>query len=80
MGGLLFIVAILIADLLGGGVVFHALTPSLLISLFILVLYGLVGMWDDSIKLFHRQNEGLKAWQKMTAQIIGGFNFCGSVR
>lgn len=74
MGGLLFIVAILIADLLGG-VVFHALTPSLLISLFILVLYGLVGMWDDSIKLFHRQNEGLKAWQKMTAQIIGALIF-----
>ncbi|MCY9807607.1 phospho-N-acetylmuramoyl-pentapeptide-transferase [Lentilactobacillus senioris] len=74
MGGLLFIVAILIADLLGA-VIFHALTPSLLISLFILVLYGLVGMWDDSIKLFHRQNEGLKAWQKMTAQIIGALIF-----
>lgn len=74
MGGLLFIAAILIADVIGA-FVFRQGTPSLFISLFILVLYGLVGMWDDSIKLFHRQNEGLKAWQKLTAQIIGALVF-----
>lgn len=74
MGGLMFILAIVIADVIGG-FAFHENTASFWILLFILVLYGLVGMWDDSIKLFHRQNEGLKAWQKMSAQILGALIF-----
>jgi phospho-N-acetylmuramoyl-pentapeptide-transferase len=32
-------------------------------------------MWDDSIKLFRRQNEGLKAWQKLLGQIVGAVVF-----
>ncbi len=32
-------------------------------------------MWDDSIKLFRRQNEGLKAWQKLAGQIVGAVIF-----
>ncbi|CAI2617559.1 phospho-N-acetylmuramoyl-pentapeptide-transferase [Apilactobacillus kunkeei] len=74
MGGLLFIIAIIIASLISGGVA-HMMKPTLLILLFILVLYGLLGMWDDSIKLFRRQNEGLKAWQKLAGQIVGGLIF-----
>ncbi|CAI2616653.1 Phospho-N-acetylmuramoyl-pentapeptide-transferase [Apilactobacillus kunkeei] len=74
MGGLLFIIAIIIASLISGGVA-HMMNPTLLILLFILVLYGLLGMWDDSIKLFRRQNEGLKAWQKLAGQIVGGLIF-----
>lgn len=74
MGGLMFISAIVIADLLISPF-FHLFDPSLLILLFILVLYGLVGMWDDSIKIFQRQNEGLKAWQKFSAQIVGALIF-----
>lgn len=74
MGGLLFIIAIIIASLISGEVV-HMMNPTLLILLFILVLYGLLGMWDDSIKLFRRQNEGLKAWQKLAGQIVGGLIF-----
>ncbi|MHA8138671.1 phospho-N-acetylmuramoyl-pentapeptide-transferase [Lactobacillaceae bacterium Scapto_B20] len=74
MGGLWFIIAIIITS------VFYALfvgqlKPTLLILLFILFLYGLLGMWDDSIKLFRRQNEGLKAWQKLAGQIFGGLIF-----
>src|SRR5699024_3282805 len=41
----------------------------------ILIVYGLLGMWDDSIKLFRRQNEGLKAWQKLLGQIVGAVVF-----
>ncbi|CAI2615792.1 Phospho-N-acetylmuramoyl-pentapeptide-transferase [Apilactobacillus kunkeei] len=74
MGGLLFIIAIIIASLISGGVA-HMMNPTLLILLFILVLYGLLGMWDDSIKIFRRQNEGLKAWQKLAGQIVGGLIF-----
>lgn len=74
MGGLMFIIAIIVGSLIAG-IVGHMLTPVLLILLFILILYGLLGMWDDSIKLFRRQNEGLKAWQKLLGQIVGAVVF-----
>ncbi|CAI2681875.1 phospho-N-acetylmuramoyl-pentapeptide-transferase [Apilactobacillus apinorum] len=74
MGGLLFIIAIIIASIVGGAIT-HFINPTLLILIFILVLYGLLGMWDDSIKLFRRQNEGLKAWQKLAGQVFGGLIF-----
>ncbi|MBW1605410.1 phospho-N-acetylmuramoyl-pentapeptide-transferase [Lactobacillus sp. Sy-1] len=74
MGGLWFIIAIIITSILYALFV-GQLKPTLLILLFILLLYGLLGMWDDSIKLFKRQNEGLKAWQKFLGQIVGGIVF-----
>lgn len=74
MGGILFIVAIVLSDLVFGGAK-GMLNPTLLILLFVLITYGLLGMWDDSIKLFRRQNEGLKAWQKMLGQIVAAVIF-----
>lgn len=74
MGGLLFIVSIIIASFVAV-LIGHVFNTTILILVFILVLYGLIGMWDDSIKLFRRQNEGLKAWQKFLAQIMGGLIF-----
>ena len=32
-------------------------------------------MWDDSIKIFHHQNEGFKAWQKALCQVIAAMIF-----
>jgi phospho-N-acetylmuramoyl-pentapeptide-transferase len=74
MGGLLFILSIIISSLVSV-LIGHILNSTILILIFILILYGLIGMWDDSIKLFRRQNEGLKAWQKFAAQLIGGLIF-----
>ncbi|WP_282801288.1 phospho-N-acetylmuramoyl-pentapeptide-transferase [Secundilactobacillus kimchicus] len=74
MGGLLFIIAMLVASVVSGAMA-GLLSPALGILLFILVLYGLLGMWDDSIKLFRRQNEGLKAWQKLAGQLVGAVIF-----
>ncbi len=74
MGGILFIVAIVLTDLVFGWFE-KMLNPTLLILLFVLITYGLIGMWDDSIKLFRRQNEGLKAWQKMLGQIVAAVIF-----
>lgn len=74
MGGILFIFAIVVSDLVFGGFK-HMLNPTLLILLFVLIAYGLIGMWDDSIKLFRRQNEGLKAWQKLLCQIVAAVVF-----
>nr|WP_057824018.1 phospho-N-acetylmuramoyl-pentapeptide-transferase [Lentilactobacillus sunkii] len=74
MGGILFIIAIVLTDLVFGWVK-NMLNPTLLILLFVLIAYGLIGMWDDSIKLFRRQNEGLKAWQKLLGQIVAAVVF-----
>ncbi|WWY81121.1 phospho-N-acetylmuramoyl-pentapeptide-transferase [Pediococcus pentosaceus] len=74
MGGMVFIIAIIIASLVTG-VIFHGAKVSLLMLLFVLVEFGLIGCWDDSIKLLKRQNEGFKAWQKLLGQIIGGLIF-----
>ncbi len=78
MGGLMFIVAIVISTAGYSLASKGGFTPFLLVLMFILVLYGLLGMWDDSIKLFKRQNEGLKAWQKNAWPNCGCFGFrCG---
>lgn len=74
MGGLVFNLAILITGIwvplwLG------ELGPKILVLDFILVLYGFLGFFDDSIKLLKKQNEGLKPWQKLLGQIIGGVIF-----
>ncbi|GHP14999.1 phospho-N-acetylmuramoyl-pentapeptide-transferase [Lentilactobacillus fungorum] len=76
MGGILFIAATVVTDLIWASIQ-HILNPTLLILLFVLITYGLIGMWDDSIKLFRRQNEGLKAWQKLLGQIVAAVIFSG---
>lgn len=74
MGGLIFNVAILLTSLFIP-IIYGQITAKLLVLCFILLLYGLLGFWDDSIKLWKKQNEGLKAWQKLLGQIIGGLIF-----
>lgn len=74
MGGVVFLMASLITSLfVGFGM--KLLTPSLLIVLFILVLYGLLGFLDDFIKVFKKRNMGLNSRQKLVGQIIGGLVF-----
>ncbi|WP_461213503.1 phospho-N-acetylmuramoyl-pentapeptide-transferase [Lacticaseibacillus sp. GG6-2] len=70
MGGVVFILAIIIAAI-ATAIWQHALTTSVWVALFILFLYGILGFIDDFVKLFHHQNQGLRAWQKMLGQIIG---------
>lgn len=74
MGGLLFIISAVITILVVGGFL-GMLTNTMWALLFILVMYGLIGMWDDSIKIFHHQNEGFKAWQKALCQVIAAMVF-----
>lgn len=79
MGGVVFLVASFITSLLVG-LWKQELTPSLLIILFILVLYGLLGFLDDFIKVFKKRNMGLNSRQKLIGQIIGGLVFYGVYR
>ena len=36
---------------------------------------GIIGITDDSVKISHKQNEGLKAWQKMALQLVAASVF-----
>lgn len=71
MGGVVFIFAIVVAAIVTGWWQ-HQLTLSVWAGLFILVLYGALGFWDDFISVSLHRNMGLRAWQKLLGQIIGG--------
>lgn len=45
------------------------------ILLMVWILFGLLGMFDDSIKLFNRQNDGLRAKNKFLLQLLIAFIF-----
>ena len=74
MGGIAFILAILIvmcgisvySFIKGTG---ERLIP-LALTLGLAVINGLIGFIDDRCKLLKKENEGLKAWQKFTLQVI----------
>lgn len=74
MGGICFIMAILLVC--AGFTVFYALRSEqstlipLALTLALGVFNGMVGFVDDYCKLIKKQNEGLKAWQKFSLQIV----------
>ena len=74
MGGLVFNIVIVFTAVVAS-LIMHELTPQLLILVFISALYGFLGFFDDSIKLLKKRNEGLRAWQKLAGQILGGVIF-----
>lgn len=75
MGGILFIFAATVVTLIVS-LVQHQLNNTIGALLFTLVTFGLIGMWDDSIKIFRHQNEGFKAWQKFLCQVLAAMVFC----
>ncbi|MFD0897922.1 phospho-N-acetylmuramoyl-pentapeptide-transferase [Loigolactobacillus binensis] len=74
MGGLVFLIASVISTI-WVGYWQQQMSAQTWIILFILVLYGALGFMDDSIKLFEKRNLGLRAWQKLLGQIVGGLIF-----
>jgi phospho-N-acetylmuramoyl-pentapeptide-transferase len=74
MGGLVFLTSITISTLATAIWTRH-FSASLLILLFIILLYGLLGFLDDFIKIFRKRNAGLSARHKLIGQIIGGIIF-----
>ncbi|MGL5439200.1 MAG: phospho-N-acetylmuramoyl-pentapeptide-transferase [Filifactoraceae bacterium] len=63
MGGLVFIFAISVAAIIGGG-------TKVVFPLAFMLLFGLVGFVDDYIKVVKKQNLGLRAYQKIIMQIL----------
>ena len=88
MGGLAFIIAMTLTFLTVG--VYALVTTNILwglqffITYAMALLFAFIGIWDDSLKLLKRENEGFKAWQKFTLQcaiaaayLFAMTKFCG---
>ena len=71
MGGLVFLIAAVVVSFLVA-LFSKQLTNNVVMILFILVLYGLVGFLDDFLKVFRKINEGLNPKQKLALQLLGG--------
>lgn len=71
MGGIMFIIAIIIAAAAFSiyGIAFDFSVPAVLIML----AFGLVGFLDDFIKVKRKRNLGLRAYQKIIAQLLLSF-------
>jgi phospho-N-acetylmuramoyl-pentapeptide-transferase len=74
MGGLVFILAIVISALWVGAWQ-HQLGMVIYIALFIFLLYALLGFIDDFVKVSMKRNLGLRAWQKLLGQLLGAAVF-----
>ncbi|MEJ6348321.1 phospho-N-acetylmuramoyl-pentapeptide-transferase [Holzapfeliella sp. He02] len=69
MGGIVFLVITAIFSFVYLSL-FHTVTSSFYVLLVILLVYGLIGFFDDFIKVFKKQNLGLKAYQKFGLQVL----------
>lgn len=74
MGGIVFLITGVLVSLILA-LATNQLTNNAGMILFILVLYGLVGFFDDFLKVFRKINEGLNPKQKLLLQLVGGVIF-----
>lgn len=65
MGGIMFIIAIVISSAL-----FMGKYPRVIPVVIFIVLFGVIGFCDDWIKKIKKHNEGLKSWQKFGLQVV----------
>ncbi|MEA3422707.1 MAG: phospho-N-acetylmuramoyl-pentapeptide-transferase [Bacillota bacterium] len=68
MGGIMFIVAILISSVIAG-----LSSTKYIFALISLVLFAIIGFADDYIKVVLKRNLGLRAYQKFAAQTLFAF-------
>ena len=66
MGGVIILIAIVLATL-----IFARKNYTLaILALLMAVLFGLIGFFDDFIKIMKKRSMGLRAWQKIAAQFV----------
>jgi len=66
MGGIMTLLAITVASLIFGVDGMEFVMPALLVT----VAFGVVGFLDDFLKIRRKQNLGLRAYQKILAQLL----------
>lgn len=69
MGGIMFIITIVITTL----VIAPKINGTLIAALFTTVGFGMIGFIDDVLKIKRKRNLGLRAYQKLMAQIFLSF-------
>ncbi|ASW42654.1 phospho-N-acetylmuramoyl-pentapeptide-transferase [Clostridium isatidis] len=81
IGGLIFIISTLISMI----IMRYDITDEAMIALYSLIAFGFIGFLDDILKIIKKENEGLKAWQKMALLVafavaisIYGYNYLGT--
>lgn len=70
MGGIMIIISFLLAAL-----VFMRENPQAMAIVGVTLAFGLIGFLDDFIKIVKKRNLGLRAWQKLAAQIAVSVGF-----
>ncbi|MEG0370789.1 MAG: phospho-N-acetylmuramoyl-pentapeptide-transferase [Clostridium sp.] len=66
MGGIMFIIALLITSV----VVYRDMTGPLTVALVTTIGFGIIGLLDDGLKIIRKKNLGLRAYQKLIGQVI----------
>jgi len=74
MGGVVFLLTASFSALLFGSL-YGLLSVPLLLTVFIILLYGSLGFVDDYIKLIMKRNLGLTSKQKFLGQVAGAILF-----
>lgn len=69
MGGIAIIIAAVLATL-AAGLIWSADISDIIVILFVFVGFGLIGFFDDYLKVIKKVNLGLRAYQKFGLQII----------
>lgn len=65
MGGIAIFAALVMVTIVGGN-----RTTDTWVMLLVTLLFGLIGFFDDYIKVAKKHNLGLRAWQKLVLQIL----------
>lgn len=61
MGGIIFMLSTLITMIL----VIRNFSDESMVALYAFIAFGFIGFLDDYLKILHKKNLGLRAWQKM---------------
>jgi len=67
IGGLIFLIGITAGVLM---IAEKPYSPGIITMLLVTLGFGLLGFLDDFLKVIRKQNLGLRAWQKLTGQIL----------
>lgn len=66
MGGVIFIISVTIVML----VMRYKISDEGMIVLYSMIAFGFIGFLDDMLKIIHKNNLGLRAWQKMLLLLL----------
>lgn len=66
MGGVIFIISVTVVMF----VMRYKLSDEGMIILYSMIAFGFIGFLDDMLKIIHKDNLGLRAWQKMVLLLL----------